>query len=182
MAIRHVEKIILPYVQKRREDLGLPEYQNCILIFDVFKGQTTEKFLNFLEENHLAHVFVPPNLTHKFQPLDLNVNAFAKAFLKSRFQEWYSLEVTNQMKSGKRVYEIDVDTRLSRMKPIHSKWIIALYDKLRNSEEMVRQAFQSASITEALNRDFDAGEADPFTHLLHIRPKIKFKNVRNYFV
>ena len=53
----------------------------------VFKAQTTDKYREHLDENNIAYVKVPPNLTHIFQPLDRNVNAFAKSFLKSRFQD-----------------------------------------------------------------------------------------------
>ena len=41
------------------------------------------------------------------------------------------------MDNGKGVYEVDVDTRLSRMKPIHARSVMGLYDKLRNSEKMI---------------------------------------------
>ena len=45
----------------------------------------------------------------------------------------------DKMDNGKGVYEVDVDTRLSRMKPIHARWVISLYDKLRNSEKSNRK-------------------------------------------
>ena len=66
------------------------------------------------------YVYVPPNLTQKFQPPNINVNGVAKRFLKSCFQTWYSDEVTKQMNEGKVVYEGDEDIRLSRMNPIHA--------------------------------------------------------------
>ena len=85
-------------------------------------------------ENDLVYVHVPANMTHEFQPLDINVNGVAKSFLKDQFQTWYTDEIQKQMDNGKDVYEVDVDTRLSRMKPVHARWVIGLYDKLRNSE------------------------------------------------
>ena len=57
-----------------KEELGLPKDQKSLLIYDVFKGQTTKRYTDFLLENDLAHVHVPANLTHKLQPLDINVN------------------------------------------------------------------------------------------------------------
>ena len=41
------------------------------------------------------------------------------------------------MDNGKGVYEVDVYTRFSRMKPIHGRWVIGFYDKQRNSEKMI---------------------------------------------
>ena len=52
--------------------------------------------------------------------------------LKSHVQTRYSDEIRKQVDTGKGVYEVDKDTRLSRMKPIYTRWIINLYDKLKN--------------------------------------------------
>ena len=70
-----------------------------------------------MEENSCAYVFVPRNLTKNFQSLDLNINAFAKTFLKSKFQECYAEKVEEQLNLGRNVYNISVDTKLSLIKP-----------------------------------------------------------------
>ena len=68
--------------------------------------------------------------------------------------------------NGKGVYEVDVDTRLSRMKPIHAHWVIGLYGKLWNSEKMIENGLKAALITGALDPEKDFGEGDPFSHLI----------------
>ena len=119
--LKHIYENVIPDVDKMKEELVLPKNQKSLLIYDVFEGQTTKRYTDFLLENDLAHVHVPANLTHKFQPLDINVNGVAKGFLKDQFQKWYTGEIQKQMDNGKGVYEVDVDTRLSRMKPIHAR-------------------------------------------------------------
>ena len=84
--IEHLETVIFPFAKSKKTELGLAENQKCMLIFDVFKGQGTQKVLNLLDENGCVSIFVPPNLTHMFQPLDLSINGVAKSFLKSKFQ------------------------------------------------------------------------------------------------
>ena len=148
-----------------KEELGLPKDQKSLLIYDVFKGQTTKRYTDFLLENDLAHVHVRANLTHKFQPLDINVNGVAKGFLKDQFQKWYTGEIQKQMDNGKGVYEVDADTRLSKMKPIHARWVISLYDKLRDSEQVLENGFRATAITEALDPQKDFGDEDPFKYL-----------------
>ena len=81
LTIQHICENILPYVDKIKAELDLPKDQKSYLIYDVFKGQTTKRYIDFLLQN-LVHVHVPANLTHKFQPLDINVNRVAKGFLK----------------------------------------------------------------------------------------------------
>ena len=166
LAIQHISEIVIPYVEKMKEELGLPSDQKSLLIYDVFKGQTTERYKEFIQENDLVNVHVPPNLTQKFQPLDINVNGVAKGFLKAEFQKWYTDQIQKQLDDGKGVYEVDIDTRLTRMKPIHARWIISLYDKLRNSEQLIENGFRAASILEALDPQKDFGDEDPFKHLL----------------
>ena len=61
------------------------EWQKVRLIYDVFRGQTTDKFLDALTENNVIAKEVPPTMTHLFQPLDLTLNRFAKDFIKQKF-------------------------------------------------------------------------------------------------
>ena len=91
-----------------------------------------------------------PILTHNFQSLDLSVNGVAKSSLKSGFQDWYAKEVTNDLNKGKNVHQIDIDTKLSKMKQIHAQWLISLYNKLRSSGKMIKSAFQNVSIMEVV--------------------------------
>ena len=48
LAIQHIREIILPYVDKIKEELGLPKDQKGLLIYDVFKGQTTKRYIDIL--------------------------------------------------------------------------------------------------------------------------------------
>ena len=86
MLPRHLIIAILPYVDKIKEELGLRTVQKNLLIYDVFKGQTTKRYTDFLLGDDILHVHVPPNITHKFQPLDINVKSVAKGFVKDKFE------------------------------------------------------------------------------------------------
>ena len=44
--------MLFPYVEKRKVELKLPEDQKGMLIFDVFKGQITDKVTKVIEENN----------------------------------------------------------------------------------------------------------------------------------
>jgi len=163
-AIQLLEKVIFPYLKSTKEKLGLPETQKSMLIFDVFKGQTTSKVIDFLTENDCVALYVPNNLTDKFQMLDLNVNGHAKSFLNKKFEEWYSLEISKQIDSGRDVYEVNVPLKMSIIKPIHAKWLLGLYDYLRNNKEMIIKSFEMAGITEAMNMELPP--ENPFQDLL----------------
>ena len=83
-----IEEIVLPYIREEHEKLGCPS-QKPLLIFDFFRGQTTDKVLKALENNNMLPTKVPLNMTHLFQPLDLTVNKVARDFTKKKFSEWF---------------------------------------------------------------------------------------------
>ena len=60
-SLKFLKEIILPYVKTVRESLGL-ETQPALLIYDVFRGQTADKFLVVLKDNILS-TKIPPNMT-----------------------------------------------------------------------------------------------------------------------
>ena len=60
-SLKFLKEIILPYVKTEREMLGL-ETQPALLIYDVFRGQTADKFLVVLKDNILS-TKIPPNMT-----------------------------------------------------------------------------------------------------------------------
>ena len=59
--------------------------------------------------------------------------------------------------------DVKVNTTLSVMKPIHARWIIGLYDHLRNSQEVIIKGFETAGISEAIRLELDPD--DPFSDL-----------------
>ena len=38
----YITKVIVPYLQQKKKEMGLPDDQSSLVIFDEFKGQTTE--------------------------------------------------------------------------------------------------------------------------------------------
>ena len=159
-----LDNVIFPYLKKKKYDLGLPGDQKSLLIYDVFTGQTTKNIKEYIEENDCVIVYVPNNMTHYFQPLDLTVNAVAKHFLKDKFELRYANEVKKQLDEGTEVYEIDIPLKLSILKPIHGRWLLDLYDHLRNNKEIIINCFESTGITEeAVTQELP--DEDPFADL-----------------
>lgn len=86
----YLDKILLPYIDRKRSDNKLDKTHPALVIYDTFCGQCTQKILEKLEENNVhvtivennVHVtIVPANCTDRLQPLDLSVNRAAKEFL-----------------------------------------------------------------------------------------------------
>ena len=70
----YIERIILPYITKKREELKLQFDYPALVIFEKFTGQGTKKALKLLKNNNIHVVLVPTNCTDRLQPLDISVN------------------------------------------------------------------------------------------------------------
>ena len=114
------------------------------------------------------NVRVPANMTNLFQPLDLTVNRSAKAFMTRKLTEWYSLQITKQLDSGKNCDEIEVKLLLSTLKPLHASWIIELYNHLTSSggREIIVNGWEAADITNAIKKGASSLDPlDPFSSI-----------------
>ena len=143
--IDYVEKIFIPYVQSKREELSLDATHPALAIFDEFNGQTTDAVFSRLEKNNIYYVIVPPNCTDKLQPLDVSVNKPAKAFLRNCFQTWYAEKIVSQMEENPSQFK-PVDLKLSVMKPLGARWMIQLYDHFKSTPEVIVNGFKATGI------------------------------------
>ena len=93
----YITKIIVPYLQEKKKTIGASPDCSSLVIFDEFKGQTTDNVLACLKENNILYVKVPANCTDRLQPLDVSTNKPAKDFLRSKFQTWYAEKLSIQL-------------------------------------------------------------------------------------
>ena len=148
--ISHLTKIVFPYIQRKRKELLLPNNTKALLIFDVFKGQTTPKVIDCLRKNNCLSIFIPSNHTNLFQPLDISVNKGTKRFLVEKYQDWYASQVTSQLERGFSPHDVKVDVKLTTVKPLHAAWVVQYYKKMQDSKSTIISGFRSALITETV--------------------------------
>ena len=99
-ALKFFDEIMLPHIQKERAKLRCRN-EKALLIFDVFRSQTTDKIFKVLKDNHILVTKVPANMTHLFQPLDLTVNRAAKDYTKQKFSDWFTVRSTQVWKMAR---------------------------------------------------------------------------------
>ena len=131
----------------------------------MFRGQKTAKVSKKLVSLNIA--IVPANVTHFFQPLNLTVNKEAKRFIKDKFTTWYSDEVKQQIESGGDCTDINVDLRLTVLKPLHTVWLVDLYNHLSSPVSVghIAKRLEKAGISGLLDGQTDLLPEDPSTHI-----------------
>ena len=80
---------------------------------------------------------VPANFTYLFQPLDVQdgPNGFVKRLMKKKFRDWYAAQITFAMDDGWELVSIDIELKLSIIKPLHAKWMMEFYNEMTSAEE-----------------------------------------------
>ena len=63
--IHYLEKVIVPFVSRKREVLKLDKDRPALVIFDSFKGQTTPAFYSLLQSHNIIAIQMPANCTDK---------------------------------------------------------------------------------------------------------------------
>ena len=116
-------------------------------IFDHFKGQLTEKVTNELEENYIHSVLIPAAYTGLLQPMDISVNKVIKSFLRSKFSEWYSYELTELFINDE---DTIVDLSTARMKCVGGQWVVQVFEHLQDNPQIIVHGFRHAGIFDAL--------------------------------
>ena len=140
----YLQLIIIPYIKTKQHESGLDDTFPALVIFDVFKGQTTEAMFQLLRDNNIYVVTIPANCTDKLQPMDLSVNKALKNSMKQQFSEWYSSIVCKNFSD-----EIPppVDLRMSIMKPLGAQWIKNAFSHIKGNSTIITNGFAAAGIT-----------------------------------
>ena len=98
---------------------------------------------------------------------DLTVNREAKKFMKDQFTSWYSAQIQGQLDSGVVLDDVDVDLRLSVLKPIHATWIVSMYNHLSSSEgrQSIAKGWKKDGVTDVVSGPKKRPPEDPFEDL-----------------
>ena len=91
-------------------------------------------------------------MTKYYQSLDLTVNGYPKQFLKSKFTEWYSSQVRAYLNNGVSIDGIEVGLQLSKIKLIHTGWLVEFYNHMTTSKgkEIIDSRWKTAGISDAV--------------------------------
>jgi len=145
----------MPYIRKVRRTQNLSKCQMALCIFDVFRAQMGEDFLDFLFENNIKVVYVPACCTDILQPLDVSVQKAVKHHVRQSFEDWYADKIVKQINENKGSESEDeviqpVDLSLTRLKPLSAKWLVKMVQHIKNNPEIVRSGFRETGISDTL--------------------------------
>jgi len=139
-------KIILPYVERSRSELGLSVTQPAILIHSSLPDGKTD-IETFLQDNGIIPFQLDNSCTDSTEcDITYPVYQFVEEHLSGKFKEWYSGEVQQKLDLGKRVEDISIDLNYGRLKQLQADWLGSAYQYLSMKPTIVVSGFQKAGI------------------------------------
>ena len=141
-----IENILVPYLDRKREELELAPEHPALCILDLFAAHRVEPIVAAFARHHIKVVFVPGGCTGELQPLDLSCNDPFKEILSQHFSDWYASRITSAPDDNT---PIKVDMRLTAIKPTHAEWLVSSWRTLRENKAAIIRGWHQAGIISA---------------------------------
>ena len=161
--ICYFENILVPYIRKTRELINVSDSSPALLIMDNFKGQVMPSIFDLLERHNIHTCLLPANTTDLLQPFDVAVNKPAKDFLRRKFQEWYSEQISDQLQDGQELSSFELDPitlGLPMMKEAVAGWLVEMFQYFQENPQIIVNGFLRTGICKALDSNNGSEDND----------------------
>ena len=64
---------------------------------------------------------------------------------KLKFSEWYTQQVDNALQAGVKVENINIEFKLTTIKPLHAKWIVDYYNHITSEALLTLLSMMNSS-------------------------------------
>jgi len=133
-----VDKILAPYFNRRKDELGLHPSHKALWNIDVWLVHQSAEFKDWMHDAHPSIMlnYVPSGCTGKFQPCDVGVQRPLKLSLKRSYHKDVVAELLGQMKANTPV--VHLDTRIGTLRDRSTRWIWNAFNAI-NNETLVKK-------------------------------------------
>jgi hypothetical protein len=111
------------FLMKRKEELGLPAHQVCLLIMDVWPVHMCAESRGYISDKYLWILvkYIPAGYTSIKQPCDVGLQKPLKDAARSCFASWITYQVSLALKDGVLPQNVSIYLRMSWLRPIICK-------------------------------------------------------------
>ena len=126
-------------------------------------------------------------MTHLFQPLDLTVKKAAKDYTKQKFLDWSTCQINRGLENDQELDDIEIDCRLSVLKPLHAKWLKSFYNYMTTTkgQEVISNGSRRSGIYDSITLGSSKLLAlDPFSDIclpMEVAPPMQTLSLTSLF-
>lgn len=137
-----MKETILPFAEasksRRRAIPGSTVSNKIVVILDCWRrAQKSPAFIDAVKRlsEDIILLYVPPNLTGQFQPLDVAVNSTFKRQVKDAYGQWAGKEVMKQRQAGVSLASIHLDLEgLKKRKSCCIQWASEGWNRVKTAD------------------------------------------------
>jgi hypothetical protein len=135
-----VNVMLAPYFDNIREELRLDRDQMALWLIYCWSVHRSKEFLEWMASEHpqIIVIFIPTGMTGSFQPCDVGLQRIFKHSLKKSAHEDVVHEVLSQLKAGRPVEDIKLDTGIKLLRDRTVHWIWTAYQAL-NKPDIIKK-------------------------------------------
>jgi hypothetical protein len=133
-----VRQILIPYANLQKKHHTLQADSKILLILDVWAVHKSEEFRRFLrtEFPDILLVFVPANCTSKLQLADLMLQRPFKHGVRTKFNEWATTKISEQISSNT-IVGLTPFLKMESIKPMVLQWCLDSWKKMKDGKEYI---------------------------------------------
>ena len=79
----------------------------------IIKGQDNDVVPDLCQKHFCQVIIVPHNLTNRFEPFDIIVNKSAELFVSNKYNDWFSMQVSQQLEKIMQPVDVQVSLGLT---------------------------------------------------------------------
>ena len=159
------------YFVTERNRLDRPQDQKGFVVQDNWGPQKGDEFRETVKENNPCVIPVQlwPNTTRKYQIIDLAGNGLMKKGTTGAAQRYVQIEARSQLRAGVPPAAVNVDLRLSTIKPKLLDWIKEGMAAVASNKNGIMAAWASAGYMDSWFPEMQRRAKDAFANgTLHI--------------
>jgi hypothetical protein len=136
----YVTDILVPFWMQKKEELGAPPDQPCILQLDCWVVHRSVAFRTWLDTmyNWIRYRFVPAGTTGVAQPCDVGLQRPIKLAIKELQHEDIVNETLMQLSSGTVPSEVRLDVTKGTLRDRSVRWFVEAY-KAVNKTDLIKK-------------------------------------------
>jgi hypothetical protein len=157
---QYIENIIVPYIEQRKKEITTltvkqKKEQKSILLVDVW--HRGKEFRAYMAKEHpdIKLVYVPGGCTSIAQPCDVFLQRPLKYSVLTKYENWATKEIIQQMADGKQPNEVKLDLSLNTIRDNGATWILQSFNELNNPESAYSKSFAKGWIKCGIMKAFD---------------------------
>lgn len=132
----YVTNILVPYFQKHKTRLSLPQSQCCIWFIDIWSVHRSDEFCSWLWEayNWIILNYIPNGCTGLFQPADVGIQRPLKHAIRWSTHYHAIQKTIHALRSGVQAGNIQLDKRIGVLCDRSIEWLVNGYQAINKTE------------------------------------------------